>query len=234
MASEPRISSSQPSAIWLLTFTDLVALLLTFFVMLFSMSNVKIDRWKEMIDTLSQSLNPARAEPAKVPSAQYNISSVFRKRAINLDYLTAVLEQKIGRSEVLKNSLIVPLEDRLIISLPGARLFAAESAALNQNAGAALFDLGGVLRHIDNQIGVNGYSEEANVGETVYKSDWELSLARAVAVANELKRAGYGDQIVTFGFGNSHASKLRDLAEDKGRLLSRRVDIVIMAVGGEN
>lgn len=234
MASDPRNSSAQPSAIWLLTFTDLVALLLTFFVMLFSMSNVKIDRWKEMIDTLSQSLNPARAEPAKVPSAQYNISSVFRKRAINLDYLTAVLEQKIERSEVLKNSLIVSLEDRLIISLPGARLFTAESAAFNQNAGAALFDLGGVLRYIDNQIGVNGYSEEANVGETVYKSDWELSLARAVAVANELKRAGYGDQIVTFGFGNSHASKLRGLGEEQGRLLSRRVDIVIMAVGREN
>jgi len=194
MANDPRISVSQPSAIWLLTFTDLVALLLTFFVMLFAMSNVKIDRWKEMIDTLSQSLNPARSEPTKVPSAQYNISSVFRKRAINLDYLTAVLNQKIERSEVLKNSLIVTLEDRLIISLPGARLFAAKSAAFNQNASAALFDLGGVLRHIDNQIGVNGYSEEANVGETIYKSDWELSLARAVAVANELKRAGYSDQ----------------------------------------
>ena len=234
MANDPRISVSQPSAIWLLTFTDLVALLLTFFVMLFAMSNVKIDRWKEMIDTLSQSLNPARSEPTKVPSAQYNISSVFRKRAINLDYLTAVLNQKIERSEVLKNSLIVTLEDRLIISLPGARLFAAKSAAFNQNASAALFDLGGVLRHIDNQIGVNGYSEEANVGETIYKSDWELSLARAVAVANELKRAGYSDQIVTFGFGNSHSSKLSGLAEDHGRLLSRRVDIVILAVGGEN
>lgn len=234
MANDPRISVSQPSAIWLLTFTDLVALLLTFFVMLFAMSNVKIDRWKEMIDTLSQSLNPARSEPTKVPSAQYNISSVSRKRAINLDYLTAVLNQKIERSEVLKNSLIVTLEDRLIISLPGARLFAAESPAFNQNASAALFDLGGVLRHIDNQIGVNGYSEEANVGETIYKSDWELSLARAVAVANELKRAGYSDQIVTFGFGNSHSSKLSGLAEDHGRLLSRRVDIVILAVGGEN
>ena len=234
MANDPRISVSQPSAIWLLTFTDLVALLLTFFVMLFAMSNVKIDRWKEMIDTLSQSLNPARSEPTKVPSAQYNISSVFRKRAINLDYLTAVLNQKIERSEALKNSLIVTLEDRLIISLPGARLFAAESAAFNQNAGAALFDLGGVLRHIDNQIGVNGYSEEANVGETIYKSDWELSLARAVAVANELKRAGYSDQIVTFGFGNSHSSKLSGLPEDQVRLLSRRVDIVILAVGGKN
>ena len=75
MGNDPRISVSQPSAIWLLTFTDLVALLLTFFVMLFAMSNVKIDRWKEMIDTLSQSLNPARSEPTKVPSAQYNISS---------------------------------------------------------------------------------------------------------------------------------------------------------------
>jgi chemotaxis protein MotB len=234
MAVEPRSTSAQPSAIWLLTFTDLVALLLTFFVMLFSMSNVKIDRWNEMIDALSQSLNPARAEPSKVPSAKYNISSVFRKRAINLDYLTAVLDSKIGRSQVLKNSLIVPLEDRLITSLPGAQLFAAESAELDPKAGAALFDFGGVLRHINNQIGVNGYSEEENFGNGAYRSDWELSLARAVAVANALKRAGYDDQVVSFGFGNSRSSKLQDLDANQRRLLSRRVDTVIMAVGREN
>ncbi|MDP6427407.1 MAG: flagellar motor protein MotB [Rhodospirillales bacterium] len=233
MANDPRNSPAQPSAIWLLTFTDLVALLLTFFVMLFSMSNVKVDRWKEMIDALSQTLNPARTEPIKVPSAEYNISSVFRKRAINLDYLTAVLNQKIERSEVLKSSQLVTMEDRLIISLPGTQLFQAESAALSRDAGAALFDLGGVLRHIDNQIGVNGYSEEEKFSGTEYKSDWELSLARAVAVANALKRAGYDDQIVSFGFGNTRSSKLKDIAAEKRRLLSRRIDIVIMATGGD-
>ena len=44
----------KPSSVWLIIFTDLVALLLTFFVMLFSMSNVQIDRWKEMIDAGSE------------------------------------------------------------------------------------------------------------------------------------------------------------------------------------
>ena len=49
---------------WLLTFTDLVSLMLTFFVMLFSMSNVKLDRWDNVIDSLSQSLAP---EEVKTP-----------------------------------------------------------------------------------------------------------------------------------------------------------------------
>ncbi|MBT3305153.1 MAG: chemotaxis protein MotB, partial [Alphaproteobacteria bacterium] len=43
---------------WLITFTDLVALMLAFFVMLFAMSNVKVSDWQNVIDSLSQTLRP--------------------------------------------------------------------------------------------------------------------------------------------------------------------------------
>ena len=69
------------SAMWLVTFTDLVALMLTFFVMLFSMTNVKVDRWDELTDALSRSLNVVREKTTAIPAAEYNISSEFRKRS---------------------------------------------------------------------------------------------------------------------------------------------------------
>ncbi|MDH5189305.1 MAG: flagellar motor protein MotB, partial [Rhodospirillaceae bacterium] len=88
-ASEPK-KPDKPSAAWMVTFTDLVSLMLTFFVLLFSMSNVKMDEWEAMIDTLTQTLNPSRLTTVADATSKFNIGTIFRKRAINLDYLTTV------------------------------------------------------------------------------------------------------------------------------------------------
>lgn len=224
--------SPPPSSTWLVTFTDLVALMLTFFVMLFSMSSVKIDRFKEMTDALSQTLNPSRAVTVKIPTAQYNISTAFRRRAINLDYLHAVLGQKVTENPVLQASRLTQMEDRLVISLPGGLLFAADGAELTDRARQSLFELGGVLRQIENQLGVDAFVPPAPARGR-YESTWELSLARAIAVANELTRSGYRDEIVVYGYGDSRAAMIAETAPEQAARLSRRVDIVISSSAAE-
>lgn len=232
MATQKNLSATAISNTWLIIFTDVVALLLTFFVMLFSVSNVKFDRWKEMIDVLSQMLNPAKDVVIVVPTAEYNIANVFRKRAINLEYLYAVADTKLKQDQLLKGSPIVYLDDWIIVSLPGQLMFAPGSATPTEPARQALFNLGGGLRHIDNELGVNGYSEEDDFAGKAYASDWELSLARAIAVANELTKAGYTEDILSFGYGRSRSSALRELPEERRRTLSRGIDIVIKSNGG--
>jgi len=230
--ADRRGEARHPSVIWVISFIDLLTLMLSFFVLLFSMSHVKVDKWQKLIDTLSTTLNPTRAKPTSVPSAEYNISTIFRKRAINLDYLHAVLQQKIDRSDVLRQSLVVLLEDRIILSLSGEQLFRPATAALTDQARVELFELGGVLSRIENQIGVSGYSEEDDFTGASYTSDWELSLARAITVANALKSAGYGGEILSYGYGRSRNIELARTSPEQRRILSRRIDIAIMATGG--
>jgi len=218
--------------IWVVSLIDLMTLLLCFFVMLVSMSKIKTDKWQHLIDTLSTTMNPTRVTPQVAPSADYNISTIFRRRAINLEYLTAVLQQKVDKSAVLKDSTLVMLEDRVILSLSGERLFRPATAELADQARAELFELGGVLRNIENQIGVAGYSEEESFEGASYTSDWELSLARSIQVANALKSAGYGAEILSYGYGRSRNIELAGTAPERRQILSRRIDIVIMATGG--
>ena len=66
----------------------------------------------------------------------------------------------------------------------------------------------------------------------IYSSEWELSLARAVSVANELKRAGYMDEILSFGYGGVRSFKLKGFPEKRRQALSRRVDIAILSIRG--
>lgn len=220
------------SRAWLVTFTDLVMLILTFFVLLFSMSNVKVDRWEQMIDALSQTLNPAKTQPLLAPTAEFNIGTIFRKRAINLDYLKGVIEKNIAGDPLLGEAQLVRMEDRLVVALPGDLLFRPGRAVMTASARQALFGLGGILRNIGNQIGVNGHSSPVPPEGDAYASNWELSVARAAAVANALRRAGYTDNIVAYGYSDSRYGELADLPEERRKALAHRVDIVVLPTPG--
>lgn len=213
---------------WMLTFTDLVSLLLTFFVLLFSMSNVKIDEWDKVIDSLSQTLNPVPQETIKKPTAQLNIGTLFKRRAVNLDYLTSVIEENLSQDPLLRDALLVRLEDRLVIALPGDLLFDPGQALVNDRAESAMFTLGAMFQNVGNTIGVTGHTDPAPPGDGPFSSNWELSIARASSVANAIRRGGYDEQIVALGYADSQYNRLPNLSDDERRKLARRVDIIVM------
>jgi chemotaxis protein MotB len=213
---------------WMLTFTDLVSLLLTFFVMLFAMSNVKIDEWDKIIDSLSQTLNPAPEETIRKPTAQLNIGTMFRRRAVNLDYLASVIEENLSKDAVLRDALVVRLEDRLVVALPGDLLFEPGAALISERAQGAMHTLGAMFDNVGNAIGVTGHTDPAAPGGTAYASNWELSIARAASVANAIRRGGYEERIVALGYAATQYNRLPTLSDADKRKLARRVDIIIM------
>ena len=119
---DQRMESKQGVA-WLITFTDLVSLMLTFFVLLFSMSTLRTDHWDSVIDALSQSLNPSSTRAHMSATSDFNIATLFKKRAINLDYLTSVLQDALSKDDLLSGNHLMRLDDRLIVALPGDLLF---------------------------------------------------------------------------------------------------------------
>ena len=230
---EDGVRPAEPSRGWMIVFTDLTALLLTFFVMIFAMSSVKVDRWQSTIDSLTRTLNPSREQTVAEATAQFNISTTFRKRSINLDYLAAVLDETIRDDPLLARSQLIDLEDRLVLALPGDLLFESARAELSDRARQALFSLGGVLANVANQIGVNGHTDPSPPSGDAFPSNWELSLARAAAVANALTQAGYTEPIIAFGYADSRYQQLPGLEPDARRAMARRVDIVILSTTGE-
>lgn len=218
------------SRAWLVTFTDLISLLLTFFVLLFSMSNVSADKWAYLSTTLSRSLKPVVVEQQPSPMThQFNIPTIIEPDATNLDYLSTVFEELMSKDEVLAKSMVTRLDDRLIIGLPGDVMFEPSIAEITETAQQAVFALSSILRNIDNQIGVNGYASSfaGQASEKAqFTSDWELSIARAAAVANYLRRSGVSQNITAYGFANTRYTVQTDRpAVDHSA--ADRVDIVI-------
>lgn len=224
---EARAHSDSVSKAWLITFSDLISLLLTFFVMLFAMSNVKIDAWREVTDTLSKTLDPKPVEEPEPTTGPYNIASIVFEAGTSLEYLASVLEEVLAGDEILSRSLLLAYEDRLVVSIPGEAMFEAGGTSLSDAASRAVFQISSVMRNIENRIAVETHmAPESAVGDG-YASAWELSIARAASVAAFLRRSGVEQQIDALGYADSRYNSLADLDSAMRERLADRVDLII-------
>jgi len=223
----PKKKKSNPDA-WMLSFGDLVSLMLVFFVMLFAMSTIEEEDFEAVISSLSQRFTPITTVDRPVPQIDADIPKVTEPKGYNLDYLRAVISEKVSYDPLLADVIFHQLDDRLVVSLPSQTLFEAGSAALTEEARSAVFLLGDVLRFIRNRVDVAGHTDPAPISSSAFPSNWELSLSRAIAVANELRRAGYTRDIIAFGYADSRYADLSvKLSAPQRHEFARRVDIVI-------
>ena len=215
------------SRAWLITFTDLVSLMLRFFVVLFAMSIVKYDEWKNISDSLSQTLQPTTEPQVKAVTATFNIGIIFKKEAIDLDYLPSISEENITKTEDLQGTWVASFDDYLVIFFRGNGLFQPEQVALKSDAQAAIFFLGGVFQNIGNQITVSGHTDQKRPVGDAFASNWELSDGRATLVANALRKPGYQDMIFALSFADSKYGSLPDINEVEREAMARRMDIIV-------
>lgn len=220
---------------WMITFADLVSLLLTFFVMLFAMQKVETKSWETFVESFASRLSAASHAPSADMTAMRTIPATSRHRAVGLDYLASVLETQRRHSPPLSGAQILRLEDRLVVALPGDLLFAPGEAAISVEGRAALYVLGGLLANVGNALEVAGHTDPTpmRAGGPI-PSNWELSLARALAVVAEIRRAGYPRRLVALGYAETQFAALpAHLPEAERLALGRRVDIVIRPMVGD-
>ncbi|GJL84379.1 MAG: chemotaxis protein MotB [Micavibrio sp.] len=222
--------------LWLITFTDVMALMLTFFVLLYSMAVPKEEEWSHMTAALNTEFNKfysTRWEEG--PQDSINIEKLDFSSALDLEYLQALVAQLVEGESILKNIVLIPQDDRLIVSLPSDLLFDVGKADVRDKGRKALFALGGALSRMKNRIEVIGHSDprpiDSDSGE--FSSNWDLSLARALKAAAVLQNVGYRRPIVVRGLASARYEELpRDIPEKERLNLARRVDIVIMQDDG--
>lgn len=222
----------EKSPAWLVSMGDVTALMLTFFVMLFSMSYVKSERWDEIISLLNRSDQPSEIQKP-VPTSERAIPSVEVLPGLSTDYLHRVLQEKLSRDPILARARLTPLEAQVVISLPSDALFSPGSDLLSDEAKLAVRELAGVLAQVGNQVEIAGHTDPLPVADGAYPSNWDLSLARALRVATGLTDAGYKGRFSAIGMGDSRFRHLDPrLPEEERYELARRVDVVVRSEAG--
>ena len=214
--SKPELANN---AGWMLTFADLLSLLLTFFVLVFSMSTLNVQSWMEVVDTMRDQFNPNYS--AITQQSFENTEAVARTapRGLNLNYLRALIERDIAQYEGLNRAQVRQETDRIIISVPASSWFQNKSGHFRDGGPHAITRLAGSLLQIRNRLLIAGHTNDLPVENGEFRSNWELSLTRAQLVAGVLVDAGYLQPITVVGHGDSKFS-----ASDDGRVTIDRLD----------
>lgn len=233
---EKNTSVPQGPSLWLITFTDIMALMLTFFVLMYSMSVPEEEKWEEISDSLIKGFSKFYT-PQYYEGAQdaISIEKLDLSDALDLNYLATILDKIIQGDERLQDIVLIPQDDRLIISLPQDLLFEAGKDEVGIRGQKALFALGGVMERIRNRIEIVGHSDPRPMSDTGegFNSNWGLSLSRAAQVASILKQVGYERGAIVRGVSSTRYDELPvNMDEEKRLNLSRRVDIIVMSDDG--
>lgn len=186
---------------WMLTFADLLSLILTFFVLLYSMTVPEIPKWEVITESLSQRLKPKQEKVYVPPASERTIPTTSYETASDLNYLETIIVDKISGINLMDDIVSLnTLEDRLVIELRGNTLFTDNAVDLSETGEQIASALGTILESIGNHIEIYGYfNAEAELKQT---NDWLLSVKRAYAVSSALKDAGYTSKMVSYGRGN--------------------------------
>jgi chemotaxis protein MotB len=216
---------------WLVTFADVIALLLAFFVMLYSTQRVENGNWQALVESLSQSLHVEKPSELAKPAADENAKLLNRRKGAALSYLETLFRALRKTEPALAGVILQQQEDRLFISFPADLLFASGRADPISAAGERIKVVANLLRNVSNRVDVFGHTDPSPVSGEIFESNWELSLARAEAVAGMMKSAGYGRRIGAFGLGDSRFGDLLSIKPKSRQLrLARRVDLVVRPV----
>ena len=131
------------------------------------------------------------------------------------------------QSELGDEALSIDLNgDWLTINMSGPLLFAGSSHTLLNNAKQKIQQIVAVLKPVNNMIRLRGYTDINSISDEIYKSNWELSVMRAISVLHAFDALGIaGERMVVEGFG-----KFQPVLDGNGLvdiMKSRRVVIAI-------
>jgi len=197
---------------WMVTFSDLITLLLTFFVLNLAMSSMEGGALQETFGGDLDSgavggsalVNLAEERShAGSGGGQEATEAPVEKNDTSSGALEAVAD---GISDLgLEETIEVRESGRgLYLTLPGDTLFAVGSARLSRGGKETLRALVSLLQHPGMEVSVEGHTDGTVSRSWNYRDNWDLSLARAVAVATVLEAGGVNPaRLSVTGYGST-------------------------------
>lgn len=239
---------------WLITYSDLITLLMIFFIIMYSMSQINAEKYAAVANSLSLVLSgqamsmletqgPSLAQgisgqqlpegPGKSPARQGELTEVKKKiaefiKAEDAKASQQKMEGKQGAAKLSDQITVTEQERGLVISFKEALLFPSGSDVLNPGAHSIIVQVGSSLLGIPNYIRVEGHTDNEPIHSARFPSNWELSLMRASNVVHVLNGEAKvpPERLSAVGYGEYRPLVPNDSVANKA--INRRVDIVIL------
>ena len=220
---------------WLLSYADFITLLMIFFIIMYSMSEMDKSKYNELASAFSVEMGGGGTGILKGGNGTTDTETSVADKVVTEEQKQEEVKESIDAyidTSELNDSVTTSIEERgLVLSFNDALFFDSGNAEIKVDQIEKFADIGELLNQPalkDSFIRVEGYTDSVPVSNPQYKSNWDLSALRASNVAQIIiKDSGIDPKRVSVvGYG-----EYRPKADNKtkeGRLENRRVDILIL------
>lgn len=218
---------------WVVTFGDLMSLLLCFFVLLLSFSELDRQKYKQVAGSLERAFGVQRqTKVMEVPKGMKMIAKDFDQELIATrikDQIGKELDEVISShlSDIKDQIEIDGSDEEVVIRLMGESTFDSGKAVIRPQMKPLLKKVAELIRGNTNDIIIAGHTDNVPILRGPYKTNLRLSTARASAVAEYIiSRSKINPRrISTMGFGEYRPIDTNETPE--GRQKNRRVEIIL-------
>lgn len=228
---------------WMVTFADLSTLLLSFFVLLLSFSEMDVNKYKEIAGSLRMAFgvqqqdfasNPpmgtsfiARHVSPGQPLPPLFAKPVDRRHAeaqISLDKLKNLFQDEISRGLIE----VVQVGTRIVIRIRERGSFPSGSAKLIKPFLPAIRKIGQAIRMVPGQVIIAGHTDTVPIHNARFRSNWDLSAARAVTLLRELEEVDAVNPSRITVAGHADTRPLMPNDTPLHRAHNRRVEVILV------
>ncbi|UCG78115.1 MAG: flagellar motor protein MotB [Nitrospirota bacterium] len=207
------------SPLWLIIFSDMSTNLMLFFLILFAMTRMSDPERQLMIEGMEHAVSD------EVRKTELKGEKLLRQ--IKDEDAISNLRNAITYGKLAGHAKLEVDENEVKVTLNLPRFFSIGSAELNDNITDALSSLAEPLSRFPNDIVIEGHTDNVPVRGGRYRSNWELSVARAVSVIDFFTKRGLlPEQLISAGYGEYHPAYPNDTEDNRSR--NRRIEINII------
>lgn len=214
------------------TFSDLMSLLLTFFILLYSMSSVSAEKFEAAAKSMQSAFGGGESMIEGSTVVDIETEKITEKSEETIDpelvkmynEVVAFLEMK----EMTSQASVEYDQDGIYVNIQESILFGSGSAIIADSGKNTLNGLGELIQQFDNAVVIEGYTDNVPMNNNNFSSNWELSTGRALSVLRYLSEERNVDptRLAAKGYGEYHPIVPNDSESNKAK--NRRVNIVLV------
>ena len=223
---------------WMVTFADLMSLLFALFVLLLSFSDIDSDSFKRNAGPINEAFNAKptalpEGTPSSTTSLRIDLSappeeigpqqSPAQAKAALLGQLRSALAEEIARKQVE----LVITDNFVVIRFPSKFAFTSGAERLTDAILPTIDSISRVLARTPGKILIAGHTDDTPISTVRFRSNWDLSAARAVSVVHRLLANNRIDptRVTTQGFAEHRPLGANDTSRKRAK--NRRVEISV-------
>lgn len=220
---------------WLVTYADMITLLLALFIVLYALSDTNMRKFVAFAQSLAAAFNTdvfAGERAFTVTSGQETAPDVAEFDAgsgIVSDYraIEATITDYVIERGLAGQVTVVPVDEGIAIRISSSLLFQRGRATLAPETVDVVDRVAAAVAPLPNAIRIEGHTDDVPPEGTQFRDNWHLSVARALAVLDRFARDGIRpDRLAAAGYGEFRP--IASNADEAGRARNRRVDILVL------